>query len=169
MIIRLRHRELTTLKPTGLERLKGFSAKMKAQDEKTGHKRDKDSHSMVVEGYSSPQDVVFPGDPRVEISEVNLITSHVAGQPGMHAACLDIDSIPVRLTPSRTPGNFHLFIDKPMPWETYKNLLYVLGEAGILEWGYVNASIAKGCSALRLSQDELLAEARKNFERIMND
>lgn len=65
-----------------------------------------------------------------------------------HSPALDID-LPCVLVPSSTPGKFHLYIDKPMPWETYKTLLRALADAGILEQEYASASIAKGQSFLR--------------------
>jgi len=81
--------------------------------------------------------------------EANLITSIVADNSGMHRPVLDID-VPCVLVPSSTPGHFHLYIDKPMSWKTYHALLCALGEAGILEGGYVGASIERGHTAVRL-------------------
>lgn len=66
----------------------------------------------------------------------------------MHAPALDID-VPARLVPSSTPGHSHLYIDVPMDWATYSNLLRALGAAGILETGYVEASIRQGATFLR--------------------
>lgn len=86
---------------------------------------------------------------RLVEKEVNLVTSHVYGEAGQHAVCLDID-LPCELVPSRTPGHFHLYIEKAMPWHKYEALLRALAIAGIIEEGYAGASIAKGATCLRL-------------------
>lgn len=83
--------------------------------------------------------------PTVE-EKANLILSST--REGMHAPALDID-FPAQLIPSRTPGHFHLYLDTEISWKKYKKLLIALGEAGILEPGYVSASLAEQCSALR--------------------
>ncbi|MCU6480516.1 hypothetical protein [Arthrobacter sp. A2-55] len=67
----------------------------------------------------------------------------------LHRPMLDID-FPAALIPSSTPGHFHLYLDKPMPWEKYRDLLTALGKAGILEPGYVNVSRERKYTALRL-------------------
>jgi hypothetical protein len=36
-----------------------------------------------------------------------------------------------------------LYLDVPMPWEKYRALLIALGDAGILEPGYVSASLTR--------------------------
>lgn len=72
----------------------------------------------------------------------------VSDQP-MHMPVLDID-IPAALVDSTTPGRHHLYIDAQMSWETYVRLLDVMAEAGILEIGYVKASIERGFTAVRL-------------------
>lgn len=102
-------------------------------------------------GYNSP--VVD-----VDILEAaNIATSRVRrpgetapyGPAAMHRPLLDID-MPAKLIPSTTPGHFHLFIDREMPWCQYARLLRALGRAGILEPGYVTASLERGYSAVRL-------------------
>jgi hypothetical protein len=55
---------------------------------------------------------------------------------------LDLD-FEAALVPSTTPGHFHLYLDVPMPWEKYRALLIALGDAGILEPGYVSASLTR--------------------------
>jgi hypothetical protein len=67
----------------------------------------------------------------------------------LHRPVLDID-FPAHLIPSTTEGHFHLYLDKAVTWEKYERLLTVLGEVGILEQGYVDASIARGYSSVRL-------------------
>ena len=76
----------------------------------------------------------------------NLIGSALTGD--LHAPVLDID-IPVRLLPSSTPGHSHLYIDYMITWEQYQKLLTALAEVGLLEPGYVSASIAQGQTYVR--------------------
>jgi hypothetical protein len=84
----------------------------------------------------------------VDVGEANLITSRVAGTE-LHKPVLDID-LPATLLPSSTPGHFHLLIDHEMPWNTFVELLEALVKAGLVEPGYVNASLERGYTAVRL-------------------
>ena len=81
--------------------------------------------------------------------EGNLFSSEVVTKPGWHAPTLDIDEINVEVIESTTPGNYHLYIDKAMPWEDYIKLLQVLREVGICQAGFVGLSMARGASFLR--------------------
>lgn len=74
-------------------------------------------------------------------SKANLIGSQL-WRTNYHAPVLDLD-FPARLVPSTTEGHFHLYLDKPLDWRTYEKLLRALGDAGILEPGYVAASIRR--------------------------
>ena len=67
----------------------------------------------------------------------------------LHRPVLDLD-MNAALIPSATPGHFHLYIDKLIPWENYDKLLRVMADCGILEQGYVDASIERGYSSARL-------------------
>lgn len=116
---------------------------------------------------NQPKDLVFEGAFN-EGMEANLVTSHAANDPGMHLVCLDID-MPAELLPSKTPGHFHLYIEHKMPWEKYVTLLRALAEAGIIEEGYANASIAKGCTALRLPRYEVEFEMLKQKYGLPSD
>lgn len=78
---------------------------------------------------------------RVEESEqANLISSLCPS--GFHAPCLDLD-FPVRLKPSRTPGHWHLYLEREVPWRDYRRLLKALLRCGLLEPGYYGASMAR--------------------------
>jgi len=66
----------------------------------------------------------------------------------MHGFCIDID-LPCLLVESRTPGHYHLYIDRVLSWDEYVPLLGALGKAKIIEPGYLNASIANGATLLR--------------------
>lgn len=67
----------------------------------------------------------------------------------MHKVVIDLDH-DARLVPSSTPGHHHLFIDKPMRWDQLVRLLCVLAEVGLVEPGYVSASIERGHTSVRL-------------------
>jgi hypothetical protein len=66
-----------------------------------------------------------------------------------HTIALDIDHR-VRVVPSSTEGHSHLYIDVPLEWEQYEKLLKVLAEIGVVEEGYVGASIRRRATHLRL-------------------
>lgn len=74
-------------------------------------------------------------------AEANLIGSLT--DQGNHMPVLDIDRMNVRVVESSTPGNFHLYIDKPMSWHIYEGLLDALADAGIIEPGYHRASVER--------------------------
>jgi hypothetical protein len=102
----------------------------------------------IDEGYVPDSDVV---DTR-NIEEATVISSKVRdyGSPtDKHKVILDID-LRARLIPSSTPGHFHLYIDKEISWDRYIVLMHALSDAGIVEPGYVGASIARGYTAARL-------------------
>jgi hypothetical protein len=68
---------------------------------------------------------------------------------GRHAPVLDLD-LPHRLVPSTTEGHSHLYLDVPMSWRQYKRLLKALAKAGVLEQGYVEASLYRRHTAVRM-------------------
>jgi len=82
------------------------------------------------------------------LEEANLITSEVEGLPGYAAPCIDID-VPVRLVPSTTEGHGHLFFDMLIPEDKYIALLEAMADAGIVERGYLAASMFRGYTAVR--------------------
>lgn len=93
-------------------------------------------------GYAS---TLLPATPEHPANVVSSLCSD-----GRHRPALDID-VPCRVVPSSTPGHVHLYFDETaLTWEQYVRLLTALGDAGILEQGYVRASIERGQSVLRL-------------------
>lgn len=84
----------------------------------------------------------------VDAAEAQVTTSRVAGRE-THKVVLDID-LPAKLIPSSTADHFHLYIDHEIPWHKYERLLLALADAGIVEEGYVRASIARQFTAARL-------------------
>jgi len=95
----------------------------------------------------SDDDVFEHARTKVPLEDANLVSSEIPNT-NYHRPLLDID-LPVELIPSSTPGKFHLYIDAPMFWNEYEKLLKVLEEVGILEPGYVNASIERKATMLR--------------------
>jgi hypothetical protein len=85
-------------------------------------------------------------EPAELASEANLISSKCID--GRHRPILDLD-IPARYVPSSTAGHGHLYIDHPLTWEQYEQVLIVLGEVGILEKGYVGAAIRREATFVR--------------------
>lgn len=67
----------------------------------------------------------------------------------MHYPVLDLD-FPAELIPSSTPGHFHLYLGKAVPSAAYFTMLEAMVEAGLLEEGFVNASVARGYTAARM-------------------
>lgn len=89
---------------------------------------------------------------QVPKAESNLLSSlcegEAAGDPnGYHMPAIDID-FPCHLRETETPGHFHLLIDVPMKWEAYVRLLEALVEAGVVEPGYLRASLERGSTFL---------------------
>lgn len=83
------------------------------------------------------------------LSSAEVVSSQILSQPKFHAPVLDID-IPHELVPSSTPGHSHLYLDIPMTWRQYKRLLKALARAGVVEKGYVEASIRRKHTAVRV-------------------
>lgn len=67
----------------------------------------------------------------------------------LHRPVIDIDHR-VSVVESSTAGHSHLFVDLMMPWDDVVKLLEVMAEIGLVEPGYVNASKARGYTAVRL-------------------
>jgi hypothetical protein len=110
----------------------------------------------VDQDYAEPEDArVVVDDPEI----ANTISSRLHPDDeakqrrfvrgGWHTLALDVDH-PVTVVPSTTEGHFHLYIDVPMPWDDYCRLMIAMSDAGIVEPGYVDASIDRGASFLRL-------------------
>lgn len=83
-----------------------------------------------------------------ELAYANVVTSRLVDSP-LHTLMIDLD-VPATLVPSSTPGHSHLYIDVPMDWLVYREVLHTLANAGIVQDGYVQASIRRGFTSLRL-------------------
>jgi O-acetyl-ADP-ribose deacetylase (regulator of RNase III) len=105
---------------------------------------------VVDWGSYSPNNEIEVVDPQ----DADIITSKVmdfSNAPGLirHTVMLDLD-VAAMLVPSSTAGHSHLYIDVPMMWQDYEQLLILLARVNILESGYVRASQRRGATALRL-------------------
>ena len=87
------------------------------------------------------------------VNDATVITSEVKHPrpelPNAHKVALDID-LPIKVIESSTPGHGHLYIDHEMSWENYVKLMEVMVEVGLLERGYLGASLQRGFTSLRL-------------------
>lgn len=95
----------------------------------------------------------FTQDPRLATAVTSIVrdtlTAGPFGENRMHKPVIDLD-LDARLVESSTPGHHHLHIDKAMTWDNYVRLLCVLAEVGLVEPGYVSASIERGHTSVRL-------------------
>lgn len=91
------------------------------------------------DGHNSYDEVDGPG--------ANLVSSLC--EDGFHRPALDID-LPAEIFQSSTPGHCHLYIDQPMTWVKYVKLMTVLVEVGLLDKRYLNHSLERGQTLLRL-------------------
>ena len=82
-----------------------------------------------------------------DIEDAILLSSEV--REGKHKPVIDID-VPIRVVPSSTPGHSHLYVDVEMTWEEYAALLKALEVAGLVETGYVLASLDREATHVRL-------------------
>lgn len=98
-------------------------------------------------------DIDFPSDASLDADVVSSEVAHPhrpsRSTAGWHMPVLDID-VPHHYEPSTTPGHGHLYIDVPVEWPEYAVILRALGDAGILEPGYVGASLDRRATFVRL-------------------
>lgn len=78
-----------------------------------------------------------------------LVCSDLPGLfTSFHMPVIDLD-LPCRLIESRTPGHHHLYIDRPMTFDQYMKILHAMAEAGIVEWGFHDATQRRGFGSVR--------------------
>jgi hypothetical protein len=107
-------------------------------------------HQLACFGKRLEPESYTPGHELTDnLNDAHVVTSRAAGAENLHRPILDID-FGASLIPSTTPGHFHLYLDKEIPWDAYEELLKALGRAGVLEQGYVDASIAREYTSVRL-------------------
>lgn len=124
------------------------------------------SYAIVENLEDVRQGEYFATPWRCNKADANLISSRLEGFRDEHMPAIDID-FPCRLVPSRTPGHFHLYIDKVLDGPTYFNLLDAMARAHIVQRGYAEASRQHGASFLRtqplLGTDPRLDPDREPF------
>jgi len=104
-------------------------------------------YSAEMEETGGDSKKTFPTDAvEVERDDANLIGSIC--DDGKHMPVLDFD-LPARYVPSSTPGHGHLYIDVPMTWEQHEAILVALRDAGVIQPGFANASIARKATMCR--------------------
>jgi hypothetical protein len=83
------------------------------------------------------------------VNESDVVSSE--REDGLHTVVLDIDH-EAWLVMSTTPGHYHLYINVPdgIGWDLYEPMLRAMGDAGVLQAGYVGASVERGFSCVRL-------------------
>lgn len=84
-----------------------------------------------------------------DLAQATSISSQTTRDLSLHKPILDID-LSVKVVESSTPGHHHLYIDKEMSWDDYELLLRALTVVGILEPGYLQASIDRKHTSVRL-------------------
>lgn len=93
----------------------------------------------------------YPGEEeeRFEVPADNatLISSEEIGT-NMHLPAIDLD-YSCNLIPSATPDHFHLYLNKPVTWWRYKQLLHAMYRAGLIQKGFYRLSVRRRASFLR--------------------
>lgn len=86
-----------------------------------------------------------------EAEDANLIGSKVTWlEEDGHLPVIDLD-LPCHLEPSITEGHFHLYVNKVVAWDKYVALLKAMYEAGLVEEGFYEMTVARGESYVRPS------------------
>lgn len=82
------------------------------------------------------------------LEESTLVGSKIVGPSQMHMPVIDID-FDAELVPSKTPGHYHLYLQRAITWHQYLVVLQALSQAGLIEHGYYQASVARGQTFVR--------------------
>lgn len=103
---------------------------------------------------NSASDEHTPDRYEADTMSADVVSSRTKGsldREKQHQVVLDIDH-EAWLVKSTTPGHYHLYIEVPdgIDWTKYGTMMLAMAAAGVLEPGYVNASISRGYSAVRL-------------------
>lgn len=108
-----------------------------------------DASKVQQECPSGALDVDDPvhGEDVATEDSATLVSSET--EERLHRPVLDID-FKARLVPSTTRGHYHLYLDGlELKWPAYKKLLIALAEAGVIQDGYMRASIARKATYVR--------------------
>jgi hypothetical protein len=85
---------------------------------------------------------------RVERNGANLVSSESAVVDGLHLPVIDLD-MPHQYVPSSTEGHGHLYIDQPVTWNQYVNLMSALAEADLIGWPEYFRFLDRGAGYVR--------------------
>lgn len=127
---------------------------MRAEDFPEFFKFSKFLQAHFVKSFMPSKDVSvdeFEVDERVEseLADANVVSSKVRVSQKVHRPVFDFD-FPCLLLDSSTSGHHHLMIMKEVEWDDYKELLVCMAKCGLLEEGYVNASLERGYTSIRV-------------------
>jgi hypothetical protein len=115
----------------------------------------------ITSDYGPDRDVV---QMRIGPQSANLVGSLCKDM--MHRVAVDIDfdvadriceildmlelkDLPFMLVPSTTSGHWHLYVDKPMPWDEYEDLLARMVKLQIISAEYFGMSVQREMTRLR--------------------
>ena len=94
---------------------------------------------------SSKPDIMYDSD----MDDGNLISSQCVFDANIHLPLFDLDGVDVCVLSSITPGNHHLYINHPVAWDKYVNLLRAMADCEIADPFWVDHSIKRGAGFLR--------------------
>ena len=108
------------------------------------------------------RDVVDIRETPTDANVVISATSNGRRDKVLHAPCFDLD-YECYLVRSKTPGHFHLYLNKEVTWDKYVAVLDAMVDAGLLEKGWVRAAKHDGFAVLRLPPEQL------TYQMILDD
>ena len=79
----------------------------------------------------------------VDYDKANLVGSKTDLEEDGHLPVIDMD-MPAHLEPSTTPGHFHLYVNKVVPWDKYVNLLNAMRDAGLVSESTLRCPLSAG-------------------------
>ena len=116
----------------------------------------------------------FKADTKTEAEkdQANLVSSKATDKEGYHYPIIDCD-YPIAVVQSRTPGHYHLFIEKAVPHAAYMHLLQAMYDAGLIGKGNLKQMDHGGATFARIGpyntilqeqQDDLDEEIRRTLD-----
>jgi hypothetical protein len=126
---------------------------------------------MRLRTYKTEKELIDDGYDRwtretrfeVPASDATLVGSmcgtalDVDGRPGpgekFHYPLFDLDYGAV-LHDSRTPGHYHLYLDRPIKWRAFKRVLRAMRKAGLIEDGFYKMTKKRGQAFLRVPEPD---------------
>lgn len=110
------------------------------------------NEAMVPLEYINAEEENQHRHPESDAMQANLISSRRGGTAtgflAQHKPLIDLD-MECELRPSKTPGHFHLIINKWVEDDRYWAMLYAMVGAGIVEEGFVRLAKERGATHIR--------------------